>query len=67
MMVNGFGESSPFMAEIFRLVKYSNLPRYTCVYIYIYIYVYIYVYIYIYIHIYIYIYFRFTYTFTQIV
>ena len=21
------GESSPFMAELFRLVKYSNLPR----------------------------------------
>ena len=23
----GFGKSSPFMAELFRLVKYYNLPR----------------------------------------
>ena len=27
MMVNGFGKSSPFMAELFRLVNYCNLPR----------------------------------------
>ena len=28
MMVNGFGESSPFMAARFRLVKYYKLPRF---------------------------------------
>ena len=28
-MVNGFGESSP-VAKLFRLVKYSNLPRFLC-------------------------------------
>ena len=48
---------------VFRLVNYSNLPRYTYIYVYIYIqymyiyiYVCIYIYVYIYIHIHVYIY-----------
>ena len=38
IMVNNSGESSPFMAELFRLVIFYDLPRYLqnmCIYIYI--------------------------------
>ena len=40
------GKSSPFMAELFRFVKYYNLPIYIYIYIYIYMCTCMYIYIY---------------------
>ena len=53
-----FQGNHPQMAELFRLVKYYNLPRYIyiCIYMYIYVYICIYMYIFIYLYIYLYIY-----------